>query len=187
MSDNNASQELLAFISQYSSLIEKQLVVVRDMMSGTVQAVMQSAQSINAEAEKTSRRVEALIEKAPLPSDQTLANPAEETQLEGSTDQLNAWLSELDQSLHSVIVTAMGALSAEDVLVQRMEHLMLMMKALETCLSYVLLDYPNRGKSSRLNDFMEDLKLFTLSQYTSEDEKEEYRSIFKQTYPKRTA
>lgn len=87
-------------------------------------------------------------------------------------------MKEIAQNVQNMIVEMIGTLSAEDVMVQRLDHVVLALKGLETTLNYVLLDYHQRGTPDHLRLLMADLKKYTFKQYTCEEEKEEYFEFF---------
>lgn len=81
-------------------------------------------------------------------------------------------LPQLDSEVSGLIFGIMGALSSEDVIAQKLDHIVMSMKALQTGLNYVLIDFEHRCNSSVLDHVISDIKSFTLRQYTCEDEKE---------------
>lgn len=87
-------------------------------------------------------------------------------------------MKQISESVQGMIIEMMATLSAEDVMVQRMDHIIQAMKGLETALNYVLLDFQQRGSPEHLLLLMEDLKKYTFKQYTSEDEKNEFFEFF---------
>lgn len=87
-------------------------------------------------------------------------------------------MSEISQTVQNMIVEIMATLSAEDVMVQRIDHVIQALKGLETTLNYVLLDYRQRGSHEHLTLLTKDLKEFTFKQYTSEEEKTEFLEFF---------
>ncbi|MFW7377858.1 MAG: hypothetical protein ACOH5I_03500 [Oligoflexus sp.] len=87
-------------------------------------------------------------------------------------------LSQLDDNLKSLLLGMMGALSSEDVVAQRMDHVIMALKVLQTALNYILIDYGSRCKVEELKKVTSDVKNYTYRQYTSEDEKEEFFEFF---------
>ncbi len=87
-------------------------------------------------------------------------------------------MNEISQNVQNMIVEIMATLSAEDVMVQRIDHVVQALKGLETTLNYILLDYRLRGSQEHLSLLTQDLKAFTFRQYTSEEEKVEFLEFF---------
>lgn len=81
-------------------------------------------------------------------------------------------LPQLDNEVSTLIFGIMGSLSSEDVIAQKLDHIVMSMKALQTGLNYILIDYEHRCSGPTLDTIVADIKAFTLRQYTCEDEKE---------------
>jgi len=97
---------------------------------------------------------------------------------EGKFSAEMANLSHLDDSLKSLLFGMMGALSSEDVIAQRMDHIIMALKVLQTALNYILIDYGSRCNVEELTKVTSDIKSYTYRQYTSEEEKEEFFEFF---------
>lgn len=87
-------------------------------------------------------------------------------------------LSQVDDEVTNMVFGIIGSLSSEDVIVQRLEHVVLSLKSLQTGLSYILIDYEQRCKVEELSRVIKDIKTFTFRQFTTEDEKELFHSVF---------
>ncbi len=85
---------------------------------------------------------------------------------------------DLDNDLANLLVGMIGALSSEDVIAQKLDHLIMALKVLQTGLNYVLIDYDERCKRSELEKVTADIRNYTYRQYTTEGEKNEFRSFF---------
>ena len=84
----------------------------------------------------------------------------------------------LDDDLQHFLLGMIGALSSEDVIAQRLDHVIMAMKVLQTGLNYVLIDYDNRCNPTELEKVTTDIKNYTFRQYTTEDEKNEFLTFF---------
>lgn len=84
----------------------------------------------------------------------------------------------LDKELQQFLMGVIGALSSEDVIAQRLEHVIMAMKVLQTGLNYVLIDYSSRCNMEELKKVTTDIKNYTFRQYTTEDEKLEFIKYF---------
>lgn len=88
-------------------------------------------------------------------------------------------LSQVDDDMSNLVFGIIGSLSTEDVIVQRLEHVVLSLQSLQTGLSYILIDYDQRCKMEELSRVIKDIKTFTFRQFTTEEEKRLFRAIFK--------
>ena len=87
-------------------------------------------------------------------------------------------LDNIDDELKNVIFGIIGALSSEDVISQKLDHVVMSMKILQTGLNYVLIDYDQRCSMDELSKVTNDIKNYTFRQYTAEDEKQRFLAIF---------
>lgn len=179
---------LIRFVTRFSGLLEKHLVSVRELMASTVQTVMEQAIKMEQTSASTRKTAEERFAASggQVNEDATtlvqgmqkvvtgLFEDAREAAQQNSPTALKA----LDDKLSELAVNAMGALSSEDVMVQRIEHIILAARGLETTLSYLLIDFNKRNTPDRVSGFAEDLLDFTYRQYTSEDEKKEFLQVF---------
>ena len=92
-----------------------------------------------------------------------------------SSEQLET----VSEDIKNVLFGLIGALSSEDVIAQRISHVINSLKSLEASLSYILIDFETRCGDDVVIRTIEDVKRYTLEQYTSEIEKEEFRKFFK--------
>lgn len=88
-------------------------------------------------------------------------------------------LSTMDGSIAGLLFRMMAALSGDDVIGQRLQHLLNAVHGLEVGLSYLLIDIKNRFSEEEVEKVKKDVLAFTYMQYTSEDEKALFKKIFK--------
>ncbi len=93
-------------------------------------------------------------------------------------------LHQLNDDLKNVVFGIIGALSSEDVIAQKLQHVTMSLKALQTGLNYVLIDFDKRCKKDELEKVVSGIKNYTLKQYTTEEERRQFEEIFD---PKRSA
>lgn len=93
-------------------------------------------------------------------------------------------LKAVDAQLSDVLFGIIGALSSEDVIAQKLEHVVMSLKILQTGLNYVLIDYDQRCNLEELEKVTKDIKSYTFRQYTAEDEKQRFWAIFPETAKK---
>ncbi len=87
-------------------------------------------------------------------------------------------LNTIDDELKNIIFGIIGALSSEDVIAQKLEHVVMSLKILQTGLNYVLIDFDQRCNLEELEKVTSDIKSYTFRQYTAEDEKKRFLTIF---------
>ena len=87
-------------------------------------------------------------------------------------------LTHLDDNMRKTVFGIIGALSSEDVIAQKLEHVVMSLKVLQTGLNYVLIDYDERCNFKALKQVTNEIKSFTFRQYTAEDEKRRFLAIF---------
>lgn len=87
-------------------------------------------------------------------------------------------LPQMDDHLKNLLLGIMGALSSEDVIAQRLDHIIMALKVLQTGLNYVLIDYESRCNVAELDKVTTDIRNYTYRQYTTEDEKNDFFEFF---------
>ncbi len=87
-------------------------------------------------------------------------------------------LSTLDESLKQELFLVMGALSNDDVIGQRLEHVCKGIHALNVAISHVLEDFPERCVEDELGVIQNDLLAYIFKIYTSEEEKRLHHHFF---------
>jgi len=89
-------------------------------------------------------------------------------------------LATMDDKTKSLLFAMMGALSNDDRVGQRIEHISLSLNALQVGLGYILVDLKQRFQPDQVRHFRTDLLEYTFQQYTMEEEKK----LFAQEFPK---
>lgn len=87
-------------------------------------------------------------------------------------------LDTLDDQLGQHLMQMMGLLSRDDVVAQRLDHVVVSLQALQASLSYLLIDFDNRAQTGDVDRFIRDLKSYVLRTYTMEEEKEVFYQVF---------
>ena len=93
-------------------------------------------------------------------------------------------LDQLDEQLGHLLLGMIGALSSDDVIAQRIEHVCNGLNALQIGLNYFLLDFVNRCRSHEVATFQSDLTVYTLKQYTMEAEVKQFYEEFPEQKPR---
>lgn len=87
-------------------------------------------------------------------------------------------LSNIDKEAGMILYSMISALSNDDVIRQRLEHILMSVHGLQIGLSYVLIDFNSRFNLKEVDLLKKDLLAYTYKLYTSESEKEAFRDIF---------
>ena len=87
-------------------------------------------------------------------------------------------LTTLDDEVKNMLMNMMGALSNDDVIGQRLEHIVQGVHALKAGLSYLLVDFSTRFNPGGVATFRNDLLDTTWKQYTMEEERDLFRKHF---------
>ncbi|RZA11316.1 MAG: hypothetical protein EOP10_33270 [Proteobacteria bacterium] len=93
-------------------------------------------------------------------------------------DESKGRLAKFDDKISSTVFSIVGALSAEDLIAQRLEHTILSLKSLQTGLSFILIDYEERCRSEEIQNVVKSILDYTYRQYTTEEEKDRFTAIF---------
>jgi hypothetical protein len=87
-------------------------------------------------------------------------------------------LETLDGQLQDQLIHMMGQLSRDDVIAQRIQHIMMAMQALQASLTYLLTDYENRCRPADVERFVSELKGYTFRSYTMDEERQAFYEAF---------
>lgn len=220
--ERDASEFLVGFLSNFTLLIERELLAIRQSVVSTVEAVMDGIEVISQTVEKNRQDADEILEFTylhPDPETEVLLEDVQKLADElidgayrevGSSqsgqhrldpdavtsskseiviqNRLNRFnvklddskerLSLLDAQLNSSVMRIVGALSAEDLIAQRLEHTILSLKSLQTGLSFLLIDYEERCRADEIEKVTKSILTYTYRQYTAEEEKERFHEIF---------
>jgi len=215
--ENDPNAFLVGFLSNFTLLIERELLAIRQSVVSTVEAVMHGIEDISLTVEKNKVDSEQILEFTYLhPDEETeellvdvqhltddfidsiykqMADGQNLDSFAGKTSAENAMqsglnrfnlkidaskdrLTQLDNRLSTTVFSIVGALSAEDLITQRLEHTILSLKSLQTGLSFILIDYEERCRSEEVHRIVKSILNYTYRQYTTEEEKERFLQIF---------
>lgn len=208
---------LVGFLANFTLLIERELLTIRETVVTTVEAVMQGIQDISETVEQNKldaenildftylhpdKATEGLMDDVQRLTDEVFESAFEKigdgqrneawastsksefnmqnelSQLNQKLDESKGRLAKLDDSVNSSVFSIVGALSAEDLITQRLGHTILALKSLQTGLSFILIDYEERCRSEEIERVVQSILTYTYRQYTAEEEKERFRAIF---------
>lgn len=204
MIDKNASRQLLHFLQQFSDLQEKHLVGVHDTMRETVDGIMDNIQKISERTKSKSDAAHAALMKTYTQPDIDTQIVIKDTQheidriVEGGHDQKSdldshrhkllqstghfskqiEQMASLDSDVQEVLLAMMGQLSRDDVIKQRIEHVIMCLRTLQTDLTYLLQDFENRCSEAEINHFIQNMKSYALRIYTMQEERSKHYEVF---------
>lgn len=87
-------------------------------------------------------------------------------------------LATLDNEVQDLLFSMMGQLSRDDVISQRIEHVMMSLQALQTSLTYLLTDYETRCSQVEIAKFSKELREYAMRIYTMQEERKAHYAVF---------
>lgn len=207
-----ASKELIEFLRQYMSVMEKQLNEIRAIMISTTKGVMGEIEKMSANTEVGKKQAEDMLTNLYLNPDDgakelvgsiqdavdDIVNQAQEGAVHEGSSEVNEdevlrmkirrfggvfskhmeALSTLDDNIKEVLLSIMGALSTDDVIDQKLDHVERSLNALQISLAYVLVDFETRFSRTGVLKLKKELLQYTYRQYTMENERDIHKKIF---------
>lgn len=185
---DNAVQELLVFVRDFSRLADQQLLETRQIMERTVEQMMNSVNAINEAADTQLKKADEVlvkdagqkfVSKSAKDIDSKFADPAARVRVinERISSHMSN-LSNLDESVRMVLFSIMGALSMDDVIRQRLEHVTTSMQAMEKGVGHVVTNFTSGSLTdvfaTEINNAMADQMYRS---FTMEEEKQVFRAV----------
>lgn len=203
-----ANEKLVRFLTEISEVLELQLQGVCNSINTALGSIMESVTEISTSTEAGRRMAEETLEKTYFSPDvntenmissiqdsvdailqsvsqggvtteEKLKDNDAERRLVGRFSKHMEALSTLDGDLQDFMMVIMGALSNEDVISQRIEHVARSLNALKLGLAYVLVDIDSRFTFEGIQKLKRDMLSYTKRQYTTEDERILHEKWFK--------
>lgn len=197
-----ASKILIDFLRDFTSLSEQQLLSTKGMLEGIVSQVMASMMKMSDES--THKKVEAnevlvkdLSSGAFIPSSANAVEKKEaahpeadradirkvilESKLLRSSGMFSKHLeaiSMLDANLQKVLSEVIGSVSIDDVIAQRLGHVIQSLQTLQRALASFLVDYKTECSPERVKLLRNKVLTEVYLSYSSEEEKEVFHKIF---------
>jgi len=182
-----AIKDLLAFVGDFSRLIDRQISDARAVMVKTVDKMMADVNAINNAADhKIMKADEVLIKKGASDFvsvhvkdvDNRFVDPADRVKAinQKISEQMSA-LNHLDENVRSVLFSIMGTLSMDDVVRQRLEHITAAAGSVEECVRTVLGDF-SKGTLTKQKalEVRNSLAKKMYQSFTMEDEKAVFKT-----------
>lgn len=200
------SKILIDFLRDFTFLTEQQLLSVRKTMEAIVADVMESITQMNSEASmKKDMAIEVLV-RGKESSDQFVSTTlaAVEKRDEGLLEKDNTKaaqkevlenkllrdsgifskhleaVSRLDADLQGLISRVIGSVSADDVIAQRLNHIILSLRYLHEEMAEFLVDHKSQCTPDGVRAFRNRVLTHVYRSYTAEDEKEIFHRVFGQ-------
>ncbi len=199
-----ASKILIDFLRDFTFLSEQQLLSSKKMLEGIVFQVMNSmsevsdtsnqkvgaAKQVLVKDEKTGqfvasktvaveqKEVEAMMSS---PNSEALRKIILESKLLRSSGSFSKHLeaiSMLDNNLQKLLSNVIGAVSLDDVIAQRLSHVIESLQTLRVALTQFLEDYQNECRPGRVKLLRNKVLTKVYLSYSSEEEKEVFHRIF---------
>lgn len=207
----NASRELISFLNKCFQLLELQTGLVKNGLEATVVEVMEEIEKLSSSTQTARADAEEAISNTFLNPDEETQKFVDNIQsyvdsiVDGNessdeaqdlfqknvtrfggrfTKHMEA-ISNLDDKVRDVLVVMMGALSVDDKLSQRLNHLNLCIEAFKVFLAYILIDFENRSSAPKIRSLMEDLEVYTWNVYSTNEERELHAEILGEDFDRK--
>jgi hypothetical protein len=188
-SPQSAPAEMMAFLSDFSRLVDLHVTTVREILLATVDKAMVSVSEINAATDfKLKKAAEVLVKdasgfvsKSAKDLDATFADPTSKVRHvnEGLSSHM-AGLSTLDDSVRNCLFAIMGGLSIDDVVRQRLEHISKAMVSMQEGIAAMLAIHSNGAvvTEAQFKIIQQDMLVTMYKAFTMEEEKKIFEKVF---------
>ena len=185
-----ASTDLMAFMCDFSLLLDQHIVMVRNILLTTVDHAMAGVAAINAAADSKLKMADevlvmgqsaAFVSKSAKDIDGTFSDPAAKVKLVNETLSTHmTGLSNLNDAVRGFLFAIMGGLSMDDVVRQRMEHLTVSLAAMRDGVQKVIDEYSATAKVSDefILSVQHEMLVKMFKSFTMEDEKKVFNKVF---------
>ncbi len=187
-----AAQEWIQFVHEYVALLDAQLRGIKDSMAETVTECMTVISNMSRSVtDQAAKADEALLESGMSTLSHLESKEGRETatsedklrRLGGKFAKSVETLSLLDDKVGDYLLTLMGSLSNEDVIIQRLEHVIKGVAILQSNLIEIV-PISERGLSHvDVQEFRAQVLVKLFATYTMEEEKKTYRRYFEEIRP----
>jgi hypothetical protein len=190
VSKDDVAAELIGFLSQYSTLLDQQILTVRNTLLATVEQAMSGVMALNEAADHKLKKADEVlvkdqgagfVSKSAKDLDVSFKDPSAKIKnINQSLSAHMAGLGHLDENVRSFLFAIMGGLSIDDVVRQRLEHVSSSLAALQAGIQKVIARYKRGEKVT--DEFLGAVQTEMLSlmfkAYTMEDEKVIFKKVF---------
>lgn len=189
-------ENVIGGIGKISDITESEKKTADKLMEDTyVNPDMETKQLVNGVQEVVSNifdKATSKVEKGEDLSDVTDKNISKkdkeflERNLELFSRKFKVNIDRLDNNIKEILFELVGALSSDDVIAQRMEHVAIGLYALQSAINYILVDYDKHSSADEIHKMTKQLKEYVFSKYTMEEEKGEFYYIFPEDKQKKS-
>ncbi len=198
-----ASKILIDFVRDFTHLTENQLTAVRKMMEDTVRNVMDSVMGMSESASNQKKKANEILvhdaqQKNLISSDRQelekleTANIGQETNEDIRKNTLESQmmraggvftkhmeaLSRTDGELQRLVLKVVGSVSNDDLMAQRLSHVISSLAIMRNELSVVLADYKKHNTPEAIKAFRNRVLSEVYLSYTAESEKQIFHQLF---------
>ncbi len=197
-----ASKILIDFLRDFTSLSEQQLLSTKSMLEGIVSQVMASMMEMSEEASHKAVEANEVLVKDMGSGDfvSSSAHAVEKKEADhpqaGRDDMRKLFLesqllrrsgvfskhleaiSMLDTNLQKVLSDVIGSVSVDDIIAQRLSHVIQSLRTLQRALAVFLTDFRSECTVARVKLLRNTVLTEVYLSYSSEEEKEVFRKIF---------
>jgi hypothetical protein len=196
MNEERAIADMMEFVSKFSSLMSAQLKEVQETLHSTCNEMMNNIQTINEIADTKKNMADEVLVKDAASSKFISKKMSEissnsSSQAADFSDALSATkqkfaahsesFQELDETVRNLLFSMMGALSMDDVVQQRLEHVAFGMGEMSASLEKNLLKTKNEFNATTVESLSASLLSAMFKSYTMETEKQVFKSVFTNT------
>lgn len=173
------AKSLVDFIRDFTSLSEAQLRAVRTIMEQTVQDVMNNVGDLSSTAVQPQNPCDSDSPKSD--GQHSAAVIALENKLRTSGGKLAKQIEamgSLDKEIQSILLRVVGSVSMDDVLGQRLNHVINSIAVVRRGIKKILLNTDSYNDQKSMKHLKNQILTEVYRSYTSEEEKEIFHKIF---------
>ncbi|MDB2447208.1 hypothetical protein N9W79_01145 [bacterium] len=197
MSDYDAKNDLVKFITNYTSLLSKQLAEVHTEMEGAVETIMDGINRISTETDEQTKNADTVLvgdasvvkvdgkqlaadEKSKIKElgKQGVNVSPDVVQAGNRLKEYMAGLHDLDDTLQQAIFSIMGRMSNDDIIRQKIEHIAYTCTELAKTLNEVYMDVDSKLLPDAVEGLEQELLKKVMDSYTMESEKDQFKKVF---------
>jgi CII-binding regulator of phage lambda lysogenization HflD len=197
MADEKVKNDLLKFITNYTTLLSKQLIEVHKEMEGAVESIMEGINNISNEADQQTKNADTVLvgNESTEKVDGKELSEAEKNKIKELSqnvsinknvveagNQLKKYmdgLHDLDSTVQQAIFSMMGKMSTDDVVRQKVEHIAYECGELAKTLTDIYSDVETKLVPEKVVSIEDELLKKIQDSFTMETEKEMYSKVFK--------
>ena len=174
-----ASKELVDFVRNFTLLIDRQLKGIRGYMADTVAQVMDSVERINTATGTKKRQAQEVLQADGRSSAPKLGTAeAEVLRASGLFSKHMEAIATLDGEVRHVLFQVIGALSADDVMGQRLIHVISGLGIISRGTSEFMKGFPTLATRAGVGSFRDRILTEVYRGYTMEAEREIFHEVF---------